>query len=136
MNPIESHLVDDWCAIAIKHWDVHPELSRLGDLRSESVNHYTILEANSDESLCPADPGGDFSNYWTHECVCGARADEELLDENMCAGVYFPPIDDGFQPTWERTVGRWTLGWSAIGQIGGNACLSSSVQQLSPFYRR
>ena len=113
----------------------HPELSQLGELNSEHINHYTVIEADGEETACPADPYGDSSDYWTHECVCGTAREQNLLDERMCAGVYFPPIDDRFQPTWERTVGRWTLGWNAIGQIGGNACLSSSVQQLSPFYR-
>ena len=135
VNPIESHLVDEWRHVAVKHWDAHPELRQLGDLSSESMNHYAVLEANGEETQCPADPDGD-GDYWMQECICGTAIEQKLLDENMCEGVYFPPIDDGFQPTWERTVGRWTLGWNAISQIGGNACLSSSVQQLSPFYRR
>jgi hypothetical protein len=81
VNPIESHLVDDWCAIAIKHWDVHPELSRLGDLSSEHMNHYPVSDAWGNDSQCPADP--EERDYWTQECICGTAIEQKLLDENM-----------------------------------------------------
>jgi hypothetical protein len=137
VNPIESRLADDWRDVAVKHWDAHHEIRQLGELSSESESHNTIIDSQGRTSECPSSPYGESpDDYWMRECVCGVQQEQELLDANMHAGVYFPPLGAGFQPTWERTVGRWTIGWNEISQIGGNECLSSSVQQLSPFYRR
>ncbi len=131
VNPIESHLVDDWRHDATKHWDAHWELDLIDGLNGDGTGHWPVVREDDEDSECGADAyGGDGS-----DCDCGYEDSASLLRANMEAGVYMPSLE-GFVPSWERTVGRWTIGWFEINRIGGIECLSSLVQQLSPFYRR
>jgi hypothetical protein len=127
VNPIEAELVDDWRNTAQKQWDAHWELTLIDSLSANGDNHWPVTDADGNEHPCNA-----YENY-PSECDCGVAAGEQLLDENMEAGVYMPKID-GFIPTWERTVGRWTLGWFEIRRIHGNKAMDSFVTRLFPFY--
>lgn len=126
VNPIETALVDDWCKVAQKQWDANWELSLIDYLSGNMDHHWPVTDANGIETECAAE-----ENY-VSECNCGVADGEALLDANLEAGAYMPNLD-GFLPTWERTVGRWTLGWFEIHRINGNKALRQSVVRLSPF---
>jgi hypothetical protein len=105
---------------ASSHWGKFPELDALPHLSGNGENH----EYDCSHSF---DIGTD--------CDCGTGDMEELLCDNIHENTYFPPIN-GFTPTWERAVGRWTIGWFEVRKAskeGDNGCLSSSVRSLSPF---
>lgn len=126
VNPIEADLVDDWKKTAQKQWDAHWELTLIDYLSGNSDHHWEVTDTNGIGHPCDAEKD------YISECNCGVAAGEKLLDENLEAGVYMPNLD-GFLPTWERTVGRWTLGWFEIHRIKGNKALMLSVRRLSPF---